>query len=371
MQSHTQNGQQAAPIRRGLKDIILDKTYISDLRTDEIGLIYRGYPVNRLVEVANYEQVVHLLLYGHLPTAAEQTELHQRFVAYRALPDWVTGLIQTLRQAHPLVVLRTVVSALGAESVDEGLAESMLRLIAQAGSAIALHQALRADRRLPPSDPALSHPANYLYQVTGQRPTPATTAIIERSFILLAEHGSNASTFAGRVAASTGADGHAAMTAALGSLGGALHGGAMEDVIGMLAAIDYEGDVFQQLKQRRKQGKRISGFGHRIYKTVDPRAPLLKAAAQSLSQAQGSELFAKAEAVEQAMSPYKRLGVNVNVDFYLSLVYSLLDIPADLITLTAGHSRMAGWAAHILEQRQNNVLIRPSMLYVGKVKSEK
>lgn len=273
------------------------------------------------------------------------------------------------------MVLRTVMSALPVytppaltqeNSLEDAIARS-LYAISVAASTITTHHALRSNKPHPPHDSTLPHAANFLHQLTGVKPLSAEIEIIDKSFILLAEHGSNASTFAARVTASTGADFYASMTAALASLGGSLHGGAMGEVVAMLEEIDYTADIFGQLKQRRKQGKRISGFGHRIYKKVDPRAPYLKAYAQSLAEVKGSDLFAKAEAVEKAMAPYQRLGVNVNVDFYLSLVYFLLGIPSDMITLTAGLSRMLGWAAHIIEQKQNNILIRPSLVYAGEI----
>jgi len=363
-------------ICRGLKDVLIDKTSISDLRADDLGLIYRGYPISNIVKTMSYEQVIYLLLYGKLPDQFEQKNLTERLIKYRSIPNSIIDIIDRLKHAHPLVVLRTAMSALAAyeaptrtkqEETFEALVDQSLYLISQAATLVTIHQALRSGKDVVPDDPTLPHAANFLYRITGNRPSAKEIEIVDKSFILLAEHGSNASTFAGRVAASTGADIYAALTAALASLGGALHGGAMEEVVEMLEAIDYGNDVFQQLKRRRKLGKRISGFGHRIYKRVDPRAPFLKAYAQLLSEAKGSDLFAKAEKVEQAMTPYKRLGVNVNVDFYLSITYHLLEIPSDMITLTAGLSRMAGWLAHIIEQKENNILIRPSMVYAGEI----
>lgn len=365
-------------ICRGLKDVLIDKTSISDLRTDNLGLIYRGYPISNIVKTMSYEQVIYLLLYGKAPNPneVEQKNLNERLVKYRKIPNSIIDIVNPIKEAHPLVVLRTAMSALAAyetktqtkqEETLETLVDRSLYLISQATSLVAIHQALRSGKDVVPDDSTLPHAANFLYRITGHRPSAKEIEIIDKSFILLAEHGSNASTFAGRVAASTGADIYASLTAALASLGGALHGGAMEEVVEMLEAIDYEADVFQQLKRRRKLGKRISGFGHRVYKRVDPRAPFLKAYAQALSEAKGSDLFAKAEMVEQAMTPYKRLGVNVNVDFYLSITYHLLEIPSDMITLTAGLSRMAGWLAHIIEQKENNILIRPSMVYAGEI----
>lgn len=357
-------------LHRGLQGILIDKTQISDLRTDDFGLIYRGYPIAAVLKALDYEAVLYLLLQGTPPNAQAAQAFRQRLVAFRELPDTAVAILHQLQSASPIVALRTVVSALAIEPASDSPFDQATRLIAQATQAIALHHALRQGRTLPDYDPNLGHAANYLYGITGDRPSAEEAAIMDQCFILLAEHGSNASTFAGRVATSTGADLHAAMTAALGTLGGSLHGGAMGEVIAMLNAIDYSQDVLPQLKARRKQQKRISGFGHRIYKTIDPRAPFLRGHARTLSQAKGSDLFEKAEAVEAAMAPYRRHGVNVNVDYYLSIIYHLLGIPTDLITLTAGLSRMAGWAAHIMEQNQNNVLIRPSMLYSGDIIQE-
>ncbi len=362
-------------IHRGLQDILIDKTYISDLRTDDFGLLYRGYPIAAVLETLTYESVVYLLLQGSPPDASAAQAFRDCLAAHRELPAFAIAMIEQLQGASPLVALRTVVSALAAadspaspaENATEAFIDQTARLLAQSATAIAIHHAARQGRSLPDYDPALGHAANFLYQIAGQRPTDEEALIMDQCFILLAEHGSNASTFAGRVAASTGADLHASMTAALGTLGGSLHGGAMGEVIDMLNAIDYDQDVLTQLKARRKQQKRISGFGHRIYKTIDPRAPFLRVHARALSLSKGSDLFDKAEAVEAAMAPYRRRGVNVNVDFYLSIIYHLLGIPVDMITLTAGLSRMVGWAAHILEQTQNNVLIRPSMLYAGEI----
>ena len=357
-------------LRRGLKDVYIDKTYISDLRTDELGLLYRGYPISYVVKT-NYEQVIYLLLTGKFPSRDEQKHLRARLVKYRTLPSEIIDLIDRIKDAHPLLVLRTVMSALAAytpQQLDESedLIELSLYSISVAASVVAVHHARRRGKNFP-DDLTLPHAANFLYRLTGVKPSPQEIEIIDKSFILLAEHGCNASTFTARVAASTGADFTASMTAALASLGGSLHGGAMGEVVEMLEKIDYTADIFEQLKQRRKQGSRISGFGHRIYKQIDPRAPYLKAYAKHLAAVKGSDLFTKAEAVEKAMAPYQRLGINVNVDFYLSIVYYLLGIPTDMITVTAGLSRMVGWAAHIIEQRQNNILIRPSLVYAGEI----
>ncbi|MDY6784724.1 MAG: citrate/2-methylcitrate synthase [Cyanobacteriota bacterium] len=361
-------------LHRGLKDVYIDKTDISDLRTDELGLLYRGYPISCVAQTS-YEQTIYLLLYGRFPTTEECEKLKQQLLEYQALPDEIIDLIERLKNSHPLVVLRTVMSALVAyspqalnseDSPEIAIARSLYAL-SVAASTITTHHALRNGKNSPPPDPTLPHAANFLYRLTGVKPSPEEIKIIDKSFILLAEHGSNASTFTARVTTSTGADFYASMTAALASLGGSLHGGAMGEVVEMLEEIDYSSDIFAQLKQRRKRGKRISGFGHRIYKKVDPRASHLKVYAQRLAQMKGSDLFTKAEAVEGAMAPYQRLGVNVNVDFYLSIVYFLLEIPADTITITAGLSRMLGWAAHIIEQKQNNILIRPSLVYTGEI----
>jgi len=282
------------------------------------------------------------------------------------------ALIASLKDAHPMDVLRTVVSALAAfdplrsDASINAMREKGTRLAAQIAVAIATHAALRSGRILPKPDNNLSHAGNFLWMITGEIPSPDAAQLMDRDMILHAEHGSNASTFAARVVIGTEADLHAAITAAVAALSGAAHGGAAEDVMRMAQEIGTAENAAAYVKAKRAAGEAVTGFGHRVYRTEDPRARHLRDGVQKLSRELGQpQWFEILQAVTEAMKPYARFGVNVNVDFYAGVIYYLHGIPQDMFVPLFAAGRMPGWVAQCIEQAQNNILIRPLTVYDG------
>jgi citrate synthase len=269
-------------------------------------------------------------------------------------------------------VLRTAVSALAAydpETADNSRGATLrkaVRLTAQVPMIVAAHARIRAGRDPVPPDPALNHAANLLWMLRGETPNPNAAALIDRDLILHAEHGSNASSFAARVVIGTEANLHAAITAAIAALSGPAHGGAAEDVMKMAEEIGDPARAADYVREKRKAGVPITGFGHRVYRAEDPRARHMRAGVERLSKDMGEpRWFEILQAVVAAMAPYARHGVNVNVDFYSGAVYHLLGIERDLFVPIFAIGRVPGWAVQALEQLDNNILIRPLTLYSG------
>ena len=362
----------AAPARvhRGLKDVYFDRSGISDIDGRAGELRYRGYSIHDLAEHSSFEETAYLLLHGELPGAAELSELGTTLAASRALPDSILALVATLRAAHPMEVLRTAVSALGALEPDDdspaGLLRKGLRLTAQVPTIVAAQHRLRSGLEPVAPDPSLGHAANFLYMLHGRAPSAEAARLMDIDLVLHAEHGSNASSFAARVVASTGANLHAAITAAVGALSGAAHGGAAEDVMRMAREIGTPAHAADYVKQKRARREAIMGFGHRVYRTEDPRARHLRERAARLSAEMGEpEWFQILQAVVDAMRPYARLGVNVNVDFYAGVIYYLQGIPQDCFVPVFAMGRLPGWVAQVREQCEGNILIRPLTQYSG------
>ena len=359
-------------VHRGLKDVYFDRSGVSSIDGRAGELRYRGYSIHDLAENATFEEVCALLLYGELPTRSQLSEIDSELKASRAIPAEIHALIASLKHAHPMEVLRTAVSALGAlcpepsDTSTSTLLRQGLRLTAQVPTIITSHHRLR--QGLNPVEPSreLAHGANFLYMLHGIQPTADAARIMDVDLVLHAEHGSNASSFTARVVAGTGANLYAALTAAIGALSGPAHGGAAEDVIRMVREIGEPANAAAWVKKKRAQHEPIMGFGHRVYRAKDPRARHLSDRAERLSHEFGQpQWYAVLQAVVEAMQPYSRLGVNVNVDFYAGVIYHLLGIPQDFFVPIFAMGRVPGWVIQVREQVENNILIRPLTVYDG------
>jgi citrate synthase len=358
-------------VSRGLEGIVAAETQIGDVRGDIGQLIYRGYDINELAGKVSYEEVVHLLWHGHLPKAHELAALITALRAERELPQGVIDfIVNAPKTAAPIDIMRTGVSMLGCYPTvrhDLMMPERnaiAIKLVAQIGMIAAYFHRARSGQDLPPVRKDLSEAAHFLYLMTGKDPTPEATQTLDVAYVLHAEHGFNASTFTGRVVASTLSDMYSAVSAAIGALKGPLHGGANEGVIHMLEEIGSLDRVDAWVDDALAQKKKIMGIGHRVYKVLDPRAPHLKAMAIKLSNQLGEPKWIQmSERIAQIMK--ERKGLNANVDFYSATVYHSLGIPTDLFTPIFAISRMSGWTAHILEQLGDNRLFRPLSAYNG------
>ncbi|MDP9236946.1 MAG: citrate (Si)-synthase [Chloroflexota bacterium] len=359
-------------IGTGLKGVVLDHTRISLIDGEEGKLVYRGYNIHDLAMHATFEETSYLLLYGALPTRAQLDRFDKQLKAARGMPEPVTEIIQRVKAAHPMDILRTAVSALVAldESSDAATVGAGLpvgvRMISQVATVVATTHRLR--NGLEPVAPRddLSHAANFLYMMFGREPSPEDAKIIDLDLVLHAEHSSNASTFAARVAAGTAADLGSAIVAAIATLKGPLHGGAAEAVQKTVEEIGDPGRAIDLIKEQIEAGEKVMGFGHRVYKTEDPRAAELRGVARDLGHKMGNDRwFQILQEIERAMEPYRPKGIYPNVDFYAGAVYSLLGIPEEQFIPMFAVGRMPGWVAHVLEQYEDNVLIRPLLEYTG------
>jgi citrate synthase len=362
----------APKIHRGLKDLYFDRspTTFIDGKVGELRL--RGYSIHDLAEHSTFEETAYLLLYGELPSGAELSAFDARLKAERRLPDAIFGLIDAVKSAHPMDVLRTAVSALSAfdpEAHDGSRPATLrkgVRLTSQVPMIVAAHARSRQGRPPVAPDPQLGHAANVLWMLKGERPAAAVAELFDTDFVLHAEHGSNASSFAARVVSSTRASMHAAVTAAIAALSGPAHGGAAEDVMAMAEEIADPSKVAAYVRRKRAAKEAITGFGHRVYRAEDPRARHMRDGLKRLSEAMGQpKWYAILEALVAEMAPYARHGVHVNVDFYSGIIYHLNAIPRDLFVPLFAVGRVPGWTVQILEQLDNNILIRPLTLYAG------
>jgi len=356
----------------GLKGVVLDETRIAFIDGEAGKLVYRGYNIHDLATKATFEETSYLLLHGVLPTREELRAFERELTAARAIPEPVLQIIDETKAAHPMDVLRTAVSAAVAldESSHEARVEVALpvgkRLIAQVATIVAAMHRMRngLDPVAPRDD--LSHAANFLYMMFGREPSPEDAKIIDLDLVLHAEHSSNASTFAARVAAGTGADIGSAIVAAIATLKGPFHGGAAEAVQKTVEEIGDPERAIDYVKERIEAGEKVMGFGHRVYKTEDPRAHELRGVARDLGHKKGNDSwFQILQEIERAMEPYRPKGIYPNVDFYAGAVYSLLGIPDEQFIPMFAVGRMPGWVAHVLEQYEDNVLIRPLLEYTG------
>ncbi|WP_420349384.1 citrate/2-methylcitrate synthase [Pelagibius sp.] len=363
---------QAPKIHRGLAGVYIDRSQVSMIDGKNGVLSYRGYSIEDLVENTSFDETSFLLVNGWLPSQPELERFKKDLVSARTLPEGIIDLISSMRSSHPMDVLRSTVSALAASDPDredesaEAIKRKTVRLIAQSATAVATHLAFRQGRNAPVSNRHLNHAASFLSMLRGEAPDPDLGLLFDQDMIVHAEHGSNASAFTARVVASAGADFHASITAAIGCFAGASHGGAVEGVMQMVREIGDPERTKTYIADRHRRRDPVMGFGHRVYRTADPRAKYLRGHAETLSRMQGNETWLEIlDRVAEEMKPYMRHGVNVNVDFYAAVSYALLGIPDDFFGAVFAVSRMPGWAAQILEQKENNILIRPLLLYVG------
>ncbi len=358
---------------KGLEGVIAATTRLSDVRGDIGQLIYCGYDINELAGKVTFEEVIHLLHHDHLPNRQELDELKGLLAGKRELPKGVVNIIKAFpKDAPPMHAIRTAVSALGCfdpeadnDSMDENRLKA-LRLIARIPMITAYFHRHRQGKSLLPPDPSMSEAANFLYLIDGEKPSAEKIKTLDMCYVLHADHGMNASTFSARVTIATLSDMYSAITSAIGTLKGPLHGGANEGVIKMLQEIGSLDRVDAYITEALAQKKKIMGIGHRVYKTLDPRAPHLKRMAQILSAKLGEPKWIQmSERIAELMLKEKNL--HANVDFYSATVYYSLGIPTDLFTPIFAISRTAGWTAHVLEQLADNRLIRPQSQYSGPI----
>ncbi len=359
-------------IRRGLKDVYFDRTRASFIDGREGKLLYRGYSIHDLAERSTFEETAYLLFYGTLPTRSELEAFDRELKAARAVAPEILDVIYAVRQAHPMDVLRTATSALAAfdPEVNDNSIEATIRkgvrLTSQVPIIVMAHEAIRNGREPVAPSNTLSHAANFLYMLHGREPSADAAALMDKDFILHAEHGPNASAFTARVVAGTQANLHAAVVAAIGALSGPSHGGAAENVMQMAMEIGEPQHAAEYVRQLRAEGKPVMGFGHRVYKAEDPRARHLREGVRRLGiEREEPKWYAILEALQEAMQPYARLGVHVNVDFFAGVIYYLNGFPPDLFVPIFAVGRIPGWTVQVVEQFENNILIRPLTQYVG------
>ena len=359
-------------IHRGLKGVHFDRSRVCFIDGRAGELRYRGYSIHDLAERATFEETCYLLLRGELPTATELAAFDAELKAARKLPAPINDIVRSIRDAHPMDVLRTAVSALAAfddEVADNSPAATLrkgIRLTSQVPIIVAAHDHIRNGREPVAPHPDLPHAANFLYMLQGREPSPEAARLMDMDMILHAEHGSNASAFTARVVAGTDANLHAAMTSAIAALSGPAHGGAAENVMRMAQEIGKPADAADFVKRKRANKEAVMGFGHRVYRAEDPRARHMRAGVEQLSKQMGQpHWYQILAALVEAMRPYARLGVNVNVDFYAGVVYFLNGIAEDLFVPIFAIGRVPGWTVQVLEQMENNILIRPLTLYNG------
>ena len=356
----------------GLEGIIAAESSICYIDGAAGILSYQGYNIHTLAENATFEEIIFLLWNGKLPNQKELDTLKKALVSGRAIPEEVTGFLRGVGKGKPMDVLRTAVSMLSlydSEAQDmspEANLRKAQKLMSQTATITTTFDRLRNGREVIPDDPKLGLAANFLYTLTGKRPDEVMERALDVSLILHADHELNASTFAARVTAATLSDIYSAVTSAIGALKGPLHGGANEDVIKFLLEVDAKTDAaVEQVRQKLSKKEKMPGFGHRVYRTEDPRATHLRKMSEELGKRTGMvDLYLASTEVEKFIKETKKL--NANVDFYSASTYYSLGIPIDLFTPIFAVSRMSGWTAHILEQYTNNRLIRPRAEYTGK-----
>jgi citrate synthase len=359
-------------VSRGLEGVIANSTALSDVLGEKGQLLYCGYDINELVGRVTYKEVVYLLWHKKLPNRKELGTFLRELRSQRQLPDQVIDFLKSApKDANPMDVMRTAISMLGLYDPDieqEATPEINRRratsITAKIGVIAAYFHRARNGKSLPPVRDDLTEAEHFLYLMCGEPQSKEASDTLDVAFILHADHGMNASTFSARVTISTLSDFYSAITAAIGTLKGPLHGGANEGVIRMLEEIGSEDKVDAYVEKQLAEKKKIMGIGHRVYKTLDPRAPHLRAMAVKLSEKLGEPKWIRmSERIAQLMKEKKNL--NANVDFYSATVYYSLGIPTDLFTPIFAIARCSGWCAQVLEQLEDNRLYRPLSKYVG------
>lgn len=361
------------PQAAGLEGVVVAESEISYVDGQEGRLVYRGYSIEELAEGSTFEETTKLLLDGELLTREGLQAFARSLAAERALDGRTLDTVRGFpAAAEPMSVLRTGVSALGLVDPDRGddgpeaTRRKAIRLIAQLPTLVAaFHRARQGSDPVAPRED-LGHAANFLYMLSGKEPDPNDARVMDVCLILHAEHGMNASTFAARVTAATLSDIHSAVTSAVGTLKGPLHGGANQEVMHMLLEIDARGvEPVEHVREMLAAGKKVMGFGHRVYKTMDPRAPILRRFSKDLGERAGDARWYRMS--EQILDTMRReKGIDPNVDFFSASTYHALGIPADLFTAIFAIARVSGWVTHVEAQYARNRLIRPRAKYVGK-----
>lgn len=364
--------QELTMAAKGLDGVVVGDTVLSRVDGEKGELIYRGYNIDELAD-CNFEQVCHLFLYGELPSIEEESKLHQNLTSRYAIPKEVIDFICFAgKKDHPMATLRTAVSMLSAygkeprlDNQDE-LIDTALQLIAKVGTIAAAISRVRRD--LVPVAPNVSfgYSKNFLYMCTGDVPEDIVTKTMDTAMVLHMDHGFNASTFTARVVTSSLSDMTSAVTAAIGSLKGPLHGGANTAVMKMLMEIGTVENTESFINNALKEKRKVMGFGHRVYKVTDPRAKHLKRMSQEWGErAHEKKWFQMSEKIEQMMMEKK--GINANVDFYSASTYYTMGFEPDMYTPIFAVARMVGWTAHVIEQLKDNRIMRPEANYLGPV----
>lgn len=362
----------AKTTKGGLEDVVVGTSKICFIDGKRGRLVYRGYSIDDLVHVS-FEETIHLLLFGELPTVAELARLKERLLSERRLPRELTAAVMAMpHTGSPMAELRTAVSLAALHDPDandnspDGNLRKTIRLIAQFPLLVACINALRHKQDLIQPSTSLGHAGNFLYMLTGKAPDERVEKMFDVALTLHADHEYNASTFAARVTAATLSDIHSAITSAIGALKGPLHGGANEEVMRMLLDIGSIDNVENYIKDCFAHKKKVPGFGHRVYKTMDPRATILKEYSRELgAREKEGKWYEMSTRIQDIVVKEKNL--YPNVDFYSASLYYVMGIPIELFTPIFAVSRVAGWSAHVLEQYANNRLIRPMSDYMGPV----
>lgn len=358
--------------KAGLEDVVAGTSDLCFIDGREGRLVYVGYDIKALVDGgASFEEVVYLLFHKRLPSQAELGEFDRELKASRAVPAEVLAILQNLpKDVHPMAALRTGLSALGnfdpeAEATSfESSLHKAVKLTAQTATLVAAWERIRQGQAPIAPNANLGHAANFLYMLFGTEPDAYQVRVFDVALTLHADHELNASTFAGRVTIATLTDIYSAVVAAVGTLKGPLHGGANEQVMKMLLEIGEVEKAEAFVKDALAQKRKIMGFGHRVYRTKDPRAFILEEMSRELGRRAGqTKWFEMSQIIERVVNEEK--GLWPNVDFYSASAYYVMGIPTDLYTPIFAVSRISGWTAHILEQLQNNRIIRPRAEYTG------
>ena len=359
-------------IHRGLTGVYFDRSNTTYIDGKDGVLEYRGYNINELAEQSTFEETAYLLIHGTLPTQAELNEYDAELKSARELPEQICDVLEMVKDSHPMDALRTGVSALASFDPDrndnsvEATIRKGNRLTSQVPAIVMAHHNIRQSKDPVKPSTVLNHAGNFLYMMDGNEPSAEAMALMDKDFVLHADHGSNASAFTARVVAGTEADIHGAVTAGIAALSGPSHGGAAENVMQMAKEIgtaDKAADYVQNLLSNRE---RVMGFGHRVYKAEDPRAGHLREGVKNLSEEMGQpEWYQILEAVVEAMKPYARRGIHANVDFFAGVIYYLNGMPQDLFVPIFAVGRIPGWTIQVVEQFEHNILIRPLLKYIG------
>jgi citrate synthase len=359
---------------KGLEGVVAANSGICWIDGDAGVLSYRGIDIHELAEHSTFEETTYLLWNGMLPNELALREFTAQLTLARSLDQRIIDMLKSFpASATPMEVLRTAVSALSFYDADEkdnshdANVRKSYKLTAQIAMLVAIYDRLRKGKEIVPPDRSLSHSANFLWMLNGEKPSETAVKTMDMALVLHADHELNASTFAARVIAATLSDIHSAITGAIGAMKGPLHGGANEGVMRLLLMIDKEdADPVEYVRNMLAANKKISGFGHRVYKTEDPRATHLRRISEQLGKDSGNtKWYDMSRAIELYINADKKL--NANVDFYSASTYATLGIAIDLYTPVFVISRIAGWTAHVIEQLDDNRLIRPRAEYIGPV----